>query len=114
MVEFIAEDSNMVGFVYFNFDKEADWKVWDGFEVSEGWAEAMQLPAVSHQWPLTAWFEPGPIPFDPAPPPLPPVQVAPAIEVIIDTEQTPEPAFIGTEVATAPAKRIDMGGVRPE
>ena len=69
MVDFIRTDSNMIGFVYFNFDKEADWKVWDGFEVSEGWAEAVQAPDVVHQWPLTRWFQPGPIPSDPFPVP---------------------------------------------
>jgi hypothetical protein len=67
MVDFIREDPNMVGFVYFNFDKEADWRVWDGFEVSEGWARAMQQPQVAHEWPLSGWFQPGPISFDQSP-----------------------------------------------
>ncbi len=69
MVDFIANDPNMVGFVYFNFDKERNWKVWDGFEVSQGWQQAMQHPDITHQWPLTDWFQPGPIPFEPGPPP---------------------------------------------
>jgi hypothetical protein len=64
MFDFVAEDPNMIGFVYFNFDKEANWKVWDGFEAAPGWVEAVERHTVVHSWPLTQWFQPGPLSLD--------------------------------------------------
>lgn len=63
MFDFIADDANMVGFVYFNFDKEANWKVWDGFEVTPGWIEAVERHNVRHVWPISEWFQPGELPI---------------------------------------------------
>jgi hypothetical protein len=60
-----AADPNVVGLIYFNFLKETDWKVWDGTNLAAGWQEGMQMPATVHVWPLTEWFQPGPIPFTP-------------------------------------------------
>jgi hypothetical protein len=60
-----AEDPNVVGLVYFNFDKETDWKVWDGQTLATGWRDGMQMATTVHRWPLTSWFQPGPIPFSP-------------------------------------------------
>jgi hypothetical protein len=59
-----AADPNVVGLIYFNFDKETDWPVWDGRSGSLGWQEGLQAAAV-YQWPLTEWFQPGPLPFRP-------------------------------------------------
>ena len=95
MVDFIANDPNMVGFVYFNFDKERNWKVWDGFEVSQGWQQAMQHPDITHQWPLTDWFQPGPIPFGKADEPAVPAPVAP--EPGPPVKLGPPPQFIGAQ-----------------
>ncbi|MDH3249743.1 MAG: glycosyl hydrolase [Acidimicrobiia bacterium] len=64
MFDFVAADPNMIGFVYFNFDKEANWKVWDGFEAAPGWVEAVERHTVVHSWPLTDWFQPGPLTLD--------------------------------------------------
>jgi hypothetical protein len=115
MVDFIEEDPNMVGFVYFNFDKEADWRVWDGFEVSQGWAQAVQTSDVAHQWPLTAWFEPGPLPFDPTPSQTPPQPgPSPAAAPNVSDSPTAEPAFIGVELLKHQSHGIDHGRVRPE
>jgi hypothetical protein len=58
-----TRDPNVVGLVWFNFDKETDWKVWDGTSVAIGWNDASSAPTVRHVWPLSAWFEPGPLHF---------------------------------------------------
>lgn len=60
-----AQDPNVVGFVYFNFNKETDWKLWDGTNVAAGWRDGMSLEATVHVWPLRAWFRPGPLQFSP-------------------------------------------------
>ncbi|HEX2420648.1 MAG TPA: S-layer homology domain-containing protein, partial [Acidimicrobiia bacterium] len=60
-----AWDPNVVGLVYFNFNKETDWKVWDGANLAPGWREGMSLSAATHVWPLRKWFQPGPLVFTP-------------------------------------------------
>ncbi len=60
-----SSDPNVVGLIYFNFLKETDWKIWDGTSLAAGWLEGMQMPSTLHVWPLTEWFQPGPIPFTP-------------------------------------------------
>ena len=50
--------------VYFNFDKEANWKLWDGFEAAPGWVEAVERHTVVHSWPLSDWFQPGALTLD--------------------------------------------------
>lgn len=60
-----AADPNVVGLIYFNFLKETDWKLWDGTNLAAGWREGMQMATTVHSWPLTEWFQPGPIPFTP-------------------------------------------------
>lgn len=63
MFDFIENDPNMIGFVYFNFDKEANWKVWENGQVVDGWVDAVSTRATSYQFPLTEWFQPGPLPL---------------------------------------------------
>lgn len=58
-----SRDPNVVGLVYFNFDKETDWKIWDGTTVAQGWLDGVADASVSHVWPLTGWFQPGPLDF---------------------------------------------------
>lgn len=67
-----ADDPNLVGLVYFNFDKETDWRVWDGDTetVAPGWALGMGRATTRYVWPLTGWFQPGPLDFDAPLPPL--------------------------------------------
>lgn len=60
-----AADANVVGLIYFNFNKETDWKVWDGANVAPGWLDGMQMPSTVYSWPLRSWFQPGPVPFSP-------------------------------------------------
>lgn len=63
MFRALTADPRVVGFVYFNFDKETDWRIWTGITVSDGWRAGMDLASTHHTWPLTDWFLPGPIPF---------------------------------------------------
>lgn len=102
MFDYIADDPNMVGFVYFNFHKEADWKVWDDSGVAWGWLLASQDERVNYQHPLTDWFRPGPLPFSTAPP---------APEVVPDP--TP-PVFTGDEALARATDRAWRSAARPE
>ena len=63
MFTYLTDDPHVVGFVYFNFNKETDWRVWTGISLSDGWRIGMNLPTTLHVWPLTDWFQPGPLPF---------------------------------------------------
>lgn len=63
MFDFVASDSNHIGFIYFNFDKETNWTVWDGSTVAPGWLAALEDDRVVFGFPLDDWFRPGPIPF---------------------------------------------------
>lgn len=70
MFDVLAADPNVVGFLYFNMDKsswggnEWDWRVFDeaAGTGAEGFFEGMQRSSTLHQWPLTSWFQPGPLP----------------------------------------------------
>ncbi|MEX2422340.1 MAG: S-layer homology domain-containing protein [Acidimicrobiia bacterium] len=63
MFRITIRDPNVVGLVYFNFDKETDWKIWRDHQVAQGWFDGNSRAHVGHVWPLTGWFQPGPIPF---------------------------------------------------
>ncbi|MGH9052596.1 MAG: hypothetical protein ACRDWX_06255 [Acidimicrobiia bacterium] len=65
-----AADPNVVGLIYFNFHKETDWLVWDGTSGHPAWKQGLQRPTTVYQWPLTEWFQPGPLPFGAEQPPL--------------------------------------------
>lgn len=105
LFEYAASDPNLVGLVYFNFDKEADWKVWDERGVAWGWLAANADARVGYRFPLTDWFQPGPIPFDPIPEPE-----APALESSPVT-----PRFDSTQFEKAPSVRhVRPSKVRPE
>lgn len=64
MFDFVANHPNHLGFIYFNFDKETNWRVWDGETVAQGWLDAMEDPRVRYEFPLDPWFRPGAIPFE--------------------------------------------------
>ncbi|MCL1598503.1 MAG: hypothetical protein M3094_04925, partial [Actinomycetia bacterium] len=57
--KYLSGDPNVVGLVWFNFDKETDWRIWTNPIVSAGWRDGMTNPSTTYEWPLTAWFEPG-------------------------------------------------------
>lgn len=62
---YTASDPNVVGFLWFNLDKETDWRIWKDSTVAAGWRDGMLAQTTDHEWPLTAWFQPGPLPFKP-------------------------------------------------
>jgi hypothetical protein len=75
----VDEDPNLVGFIYFNIDEtsfepDRDWKFWkDATEYAgyRGFEDGMRRPTTTYQWPLTNWFQPGPLPFLQYEPPCP-------------------------------------------
>ncbi len=75
MFNVVANDPNALGFVYFNLNRETDWRMWTGSSLAPGFATGMAQPATKHLWPMTAWFQPGPVPFGGGA--LPPVPTIP-------------------------------------
>lgn len=57
------EDPHVAGLVYFNLNREIDWRVFDGLTATPGWVDSMARPTTRYEWPLTGWFQPGPLPF---------------------------------------------------
>ena len=60
----VRAKDNVVGLVWFNIRKVEggvmmDWRIWDTTWVSPGWSDGIQ--EADYRWPLTAWFEPGPL-----------------------------------------------------
>ena len=58
---YTAADPNVVGLIYFNVQKETDWPVWNGQTGSSGFADGLRAPTTAYAWPLTDWFQPGPL-----------------------------------------------------
>ncbi|MGI9585040.1 MAG: hypothetical protein ACR2N7_05565 [Acidimicrobiia bacterium] len=69
MVDHLDNDPNVVGFVWFNFNKsgEPDFRVWTG-SLAQGWKDAVASGATTYTWPLTSWFSPGALRLGDAPP----------------------------------------------
>ena len=66
------EDPHVAGLVYFNLNRETDWRIFDGLAATPGWVDSMTRPTTRYEWPLTGWFQPGPLPFvAPEPQPAP-------------------------------------------
>ena len=70
MIEHLAGDPNVVGFVWFNYDLswETDWRVWTGSSLTNGWSEGISVANTVHQWPLTDWFTRGELTVGPPAP----------------------------------------------
>jgi hypothetical protein len=66
LFQFLVNDPNVVGFLYFNIDKEQDWAIYRGAEVAAGWRQGMQSAQTVYQFPLESWFMPGPLEVDTA------------------------------------------------
>jgi hypothetical protein len=66
LFDFLVNDPNVVGFLYFNIDKEHDWAIYRGDEVAAGWQQGMQSEQTVYQFPLNDWFVPGPLVVDTA------------------------------------------------
>ncbi len=56
---YLSGDPNVVGLIWFNFDKETDWRIWTKPTVSTGWKDAMLRSSTTYEWPLASWFKPG-------------------------------------------------------
>ncbi|NNL12664.1 MAG: hypothetical protein HKO82_03130, partial [Acidimicrobiia bacterium] len=75
----VAGDPNLVGFIYFNIDEtsfnpDRDWKIWQddvGYSGYAGFVEGMGRATTGYQFPLTNWFQSGPLPFVQYEPPCP-------------------------------------------
>jgi hypothetical protein len=70
MFTVIENDPNLIGFVYFNIDQTDplghDWIIWDdGVKKPGCWGyrDGMRRATTTYQFPLTNWFQPGPLPF---------------------------------------------------
>jgi hypothetical protein len=61
MFAFLAADTNAVGFIYFDIDKETDWSIYRNGQLAPGFVDGMQRPTTIHQFPLSDWFQPGPL-----------------------------------------------------
>lgn len=61
MFSYLAADPNVIGLVWFNFVKETNWKIWQSSSLMQGWIDSMSMASTTYQWPLTSWFQPGPL-----------------------------------------------------
>lgn len=64
MFDFLADDPNAVGFLYFNIEKEHDWTIYKGNQVAAGWRDGMASDRTVYQFPLDDWFTVGPLVVD--------------------------------------------------
>jgi hypothetical protein len=71
MFQFLTEDPNAVGFLYFDIDKERDWAIYENGAVPSQWAQGMQAAQTVYAHPLDSWFAPGPLQVDTANQPYP-------------------------------------------
>ncbi|HHC09505.1 MAG TPA: hypothetical protein ENK55_12470, partial [Actinobacteria bacterium] len=65
---YLAADPQVAAFVWFNHDKETDWRVWRNGTLAQGWSDAAPASSTVYSWPLTGWFSPGPLRVAPASP----------------------------------------------
>ena len=66
MFEFLTEDPNAVGFLYFDIDKERDWAIYENGALPVQWQDGMQSAQTTYQYPLENWFAPGQLIVDTA------------------------------------------------
>lgn len=64
MFDFLTDDPNAVGFLYFDIDKERDWAIYENGTLPAQWQQGMQSPQTTYQFPLENWFAPGPLVVD--------------------------------------------------
>ena len=62
---------SVVAIVYFNLDQsgvsgETDWRVWIPPTVNAGWRDGMLSATTAYEWPLTDWFQAGPLTLESA------------------------------------------------
>jgi hypothetical protein len=66
MFSWAAAHPSVVAIVYFNLNhadvpKETDWRVWIPPSVNAGWRDGVQASSTAYKWPLSDWFQPGPL-----------------------------------------------------
>ena len=66
MFAWAASHPHVAALVYFNFNNshvagETDWRVWIPNSVNQGWRDGMLRSSTAYQWPLTSWFQRGPL-----------------------------------------------------
>ena len=66
MFEFLADDPNAVGFLYFDIDKERDWAISESGNLPDQWQQGMQSVQTAYSFPLETWFTPGDLIVDTA------------------------------------------------
>ncbi len=66
MFQFLANDPNTVGFLYFDIDKERDWAIYENGALPAQWQQGMQSAQTEYQFPLENWFASGPLMVDSA------------------------------------------------
>jgi hypothetical protein len=59
MMAWAASHPAVVAVVYFNLNKETDWRVWIAPTINAGWRDGVQASGTAYKWPLTDWFQPG-------------------------------------------------------
>ncbi len=59
MMAWAASHPAVVAVVYFNLNKETDWRVWINPTVNAGWKDGVLASGTQYQWPLRDWFQPG-------------------------------------------------------
>ncbi|HLF43456.1 MAG TPA: glycosyl hydrolase, partial [Acidimicrobiia bacterium] len=59
MMSWAASNPAVVAVVYFNLNKETDWRVWIPPTVNPGWRDGVLAAGTKYQWPLRDWFQPG-------------------------------------------------------
>jgi hypothetical protein len=64
---YAASAPSVAGIVYFNIIAGTDYRVWENPSLVAGWSQGMNRSSTKYQWPLTSWFQPGPLVTDTAP-----------------------------------------------
>jgi hypothetical protein len=84
MMQHLADDPNVVGFIWFNFNLswETDWRSLVGSSLASGWTQGVDEGYTTYTWPLTEWFTPGELTIGPPPPEVVPCQKGPCDSII--------------------------------
>jgi len=58
MMRYTADHPNVVAFIWFNFDKECDWRAFNPSNNSglDGWKRGMQLSSTKYEFHMYSWF----------------------------------------------------------
>jgi hypothetical protein len=59
MMAWASNHPSVVAVIYFNLQKETDWRVWIPPTVNAGWRDGVRSGGTKYQWPLRDWFQPG-------------------------------------------------------